>query len=140
MVKAPHHHRPVLASPGAEAGNPDDINTVVLTGRLTANPELRSTVGGVMSCRVRIASNRARVASFHTVALWVTLASELAEFARRGDRIGVRGQLRESSWTQADGTAATAPRWSPPRCSSPTSCRADRLPPSGALSQNAAPF
>lgn len=85
------------------------INSVVLVGRLTADPELRSTPSGVPVCTVRLALDRrpdkdgGRQTDFVTVVAWRGSAEFLAHYFGRGDPVGVVGELRSRSYDAADG-------------------------------------
>lgn len=89
-----------------------DINRVVLVGRLTRDPEMRSTNSGSYFCRFTLASNRfvakkdaeskQEVGFFDCVA-WGRSAETLNKYARKGNRIAIDGSLRFSSWTNNEG-------------------------------------
>lgn len=88
------------------------LNRVVLIGRLTRDPELRSTSGGSYLCRFTLASNRAiyqkdggnkeEVGFFDCVA-WGKLAEVISKYVQKGRRIGIDGSLRFSAWDNAEG-------------------------------------
>jgi len=90
----------------------NDINRVVLVGRLCAAPELKSTNGGSYLCRFTLASNRTifvkdgenkeEVGFFPCVA-WGKLAEIISKYAQKGRRVGVDGSLRFSAWDNAEG-------------------------------------
>ena len=85
-----------------------DVNVVVLIGRLTRDPELKSTNNGKHFCRFSLASNRQiynrdtqesrdEVGFFDCVA-WGKSAEILHKYVQKGRRICVEGSLRWSSW------------------------------------------
>ncbi|MCX7632997.1 MAG: single-stranded DNA-binding protein [Turneriella sp.] len=85
-----------------------DINRVVLVGRLTRDPELRSTNTGNYFCRFTLASNRVvynrqtgesreEVGFFDCVA-WNRTAELVHKYLQKGRRVCVDGSLRFSSW------------------------------------------
>lgn len=90
----------------------NDINRVILVGRLTRDPELRSTNTGAYVCRFTLASNRTilrkdaenreEVGFFDCVA-WGKLAEVVSKYAKKGRRVGVDGSLRFSSWENQEG-------------------------------------
>lgn len=90
----------------------NDINRVVLVGRLTRDPELRSTPTGSYLCRFTLASNRTvfvkdgdnkdEVGFFDCIA-WGKLAEVISKYAQKGRRVGVDGSLRFSAWDNAEG-------------------------------------
>lgn len=89
-----------------------DLNRVMLVGRLTRDPELRSTNSGAYLCRFTLASNRTifqkdadnreEVGFFDCVA-WGKLAEVISKYTQKGKRVGVDGSLRFSSWEGNDG-------------------------------------
>ncbi len=90
-----------------------DINRVILIGRLTRDPELKSTNSGAYFCRFSLASNRSiynkqtgesreEVGFFDCVA-WGKPAETIHKYLQKGRRICVEGGLRWSSWEAADG-------------------------------------
>jgi len=91
----------------------NDINRVILIGRLTRPPELKSTTGGAYFCRFSLASNRSiynkqsgesrdEVGFFECVA-WGKAAETIHKYLDKGRRICVEGSLRWSSWEGSDG-------------------------------------
>ncbi|MDZ7343126.1 MAG: single-stranded DNA-binding protein [candidate division KSB1 bacterium] len=83
-----------------------DINRVIVTGRLTRDPELRSTSSGERLCRFTLASHYAvktadgwaEKANFFDVVAWGRQAETLSRYLKRGERLLVDGELRHSSW------------------------------------------
>lgn len=73
------------------------MNLVVLTGRLTRDPELKYGQSGMAYCRISLAVNRARkrdeVDFINCVAFGKT-AELIGEYFRKGSRIGVEGNLQ----------------------------------------------
>ena len=91
----------------------NDINRVILIGRLTRDPELKSTNNGNYFCRFSLASNRNvynrqtgesrdEVGYFDCVA-WGKSAETIHKYLQKGRRICVEGNLRWSSWEGTDG-------------------------------------
>lgn len=90
----------------------NDINRVILVGRLTRDPELKSTNSGSYLCRFTLASNRTifqkdgenkeEVGFFDCVA-WGKLAEVISKYSQKGRRVGVDGSLRFSTWDTAEG-------------------------------------
>jgi single-strand DNA-binding protein len=90
-----------------------DINRVILIGRLTRDPELKSTSSGNYFCRFSLASNRnvynkqtgesrEEVGYFDCIA-WGKSAEIIHKYLQKGRRICVDGSLRYSAWEGADG-------------------------------------
>jgi single-strand DNA-binding protein len=87
------------------------INRVVLIGRLTRDPELRSLPSGSSVCSLRIACNTARrdaegafteKPNFFDVSVYGVAAESVARYMRRGNRVGVDGRLEWREWETAD--------------------------------------
>lgn len=81
------------------------INTVILMGRLTADPELRQTAGGISSCSFTIAVTRAypnqngeRESDFIRCQAWRQTAEFISRNFCKGKLILVEGNLRTGSY------------------------------------------
>lgn len=86
------------------------INTVALTGRLTYEPELKSTPSGVSVLRFQIACDRnyqaqgqERQADFIDCIAWRQTAEFISRYFHKGDMIGVEGSIQTSNFTDKDG-------------------------------------
>ena len=84
-----------------------NINKVILGGRLTADPELRTTPSGTKVTKFDIAVNRRngseQVTDFHTVTAWRGTAEFITRFFRKGSSICVIGSIEKRSWTDDKG-------------------------------------
>lgn len=84
------------------------VNRVVLVGRLTRNPEMRSTTTGKSVASFGIAVNR-RVkgqdgdADFFTVTCWGQTAEFATNYLSKGRLIAVDGRLSWRKYTTSDG-------------------------------------
>lgn len=80
--------------------------SVVETGNLTADPELRFTPSGVAVANFTIAQNRKRgdqdESHFFDVTVWKSLAENVATSLHKGDRAIVVGILKQDSWEDKD--------------------------------------
>lgn len=81
------------------------INRVVLVGRLTRDPELRSTQSGISVTRFTLACDRPftgqdgkREADFIDCVVWRTQADNVAKYLSKGKLAGVEGRLQISSY------------------------------------------
>jgi len=75
-------------------------------GRLTRDPETRTTTSGKTVATLRVASDgRGRNAdpTFVDLEVWDTLASTCAEYLSKGRQIAFTGSLRYSEWVKDDG-------------------------------------
>ena len=85
-------------------------NAVVITGRLTKDPELRQTPAGVFHVAVRIACDRyagkgkEKKADFFNVEAWRSTAEFIANNFRKGKLIEVTGSLQAAPWTDKNGS------------------------------------
>ena len=83
-----------------------DTNTVVLTGNLTRDPELRYTPKGVAVANIGLASNRKYrqgddlkdEVCFVDVTAFGTTAEAVAKYLDKGRKVLVEGRLRFKSW------------------------------------------
>jgi single-strand DNA-binding protein len=82
------------------------MNKVILSGRLGADPELK-TAGSSHVLRCRVATNERRKdkdgnwsdhTEWHAVIIWGKRAEALAKLLSKGSQLIVEGQLRTSSW------------------------------------------
>lgn len=82
------------------------MNKVILTGRLTADPELRQTQSGISSCRFTVAVNRKfadkqtgeRQADFIQCIAWRQTAEFVSRYFNKGKMITVEGMLRNNNY------------------------------------------
>lgn len=87
-----------------------NFNKVILGGRLTADPELKTTPSGVSVTSFSIAVNRRYTkegeeskADFFNVTAWRGTAEFVTRFFRKGSTICVAGGLQNRSWTDDQG-------------------------------------
>ena len=77
------------------------INQVILLGRLTRDPEQRTTPSGRTVVSFSIAVDRAGQddqADFFDVTAWEKLGELVMQYLSKGRRILVQGRLRQDSW------------------------------------------
>ena len=86
------------------------INTVVLMGRLTFDPELRTTPSGVSVVRFQVAVDRSyqkageeRKADFIDVTAWRQTADFVSRYFHKGSMIAIEGSLQTDNFTDKDG-------------------------------------
>jgi single-strand DNA-binding protein len=79
------------------------LNSVMLIGRLVADPELRRTSNGVVLTRFRMATNVGTRTEFHSVVAWRRLAELVDRQFRKGQLIRVDGSLHARKWTDTNG-------------------------------------
>ena len=77
------------------------INQVILLGRLTRDPEQRTTTTGKTIASFSIAVDRAGqddAADFFDVTAWEKLGELVIQYLAKGRRVLVQGRLRQDSW------------------------------------------
>ena len=77
------------------------INQVILMGRLTRDPEQRTTTGGKTIASFSIAVDRggdSDAADFFEVTAWEKLGDLVIQYLGKGRRVLVQGRLRQDSW------------------------------------------
>lgn len=77
------------------------INQVILMGRLTRDPEQRTTTSGKIIVSFSIAVDRGGqedAADFFDVTAWEKLGELVMQYLGKGRRVLVQGRLRQDSW------------------------------------------
>lgn len=85
-------------------------NHVILTGRLTADPELRQTPSGTFVCRFSLAvqrkynkNSKERETDFIDVEAWKGNAEFISKYFRKGELMDISGRLKTSRWKDDKG-------------------------------------
>ena len=81
------------------------INQVILMGRLTRDPEQRTTTSGRTVVSFSIAVDRMGQddqADFFDVTAWEKLGDLVMQYLAKGRRVLVQGRLRQDSWDDKD--------------------------------------
>lgn len=91
-----------------------DINRIILSGRLTKDPELRYTPNGIAVCNFTLATDRPftnaqgkRETDFHTIIVWRQQAETVANYLRKGQEATVDGRLQNRSYQNNEGRNVT---------------------------------
>lgn len=86
------------------------MNKAILIGRLTRDPELRSTPAGRNVCQFSIAVNRTftnangdREADFINCVVWDKQAENLVKYQKKGNQIAVDGRIQTRNYEDKDG-------------------------------------
>ena len=77
------------------------INQVILMGRLTRDPEQRTTTTGKTIASFSVAVDRGGqddAADFFNVTAWEKLGELVIQYLAKGRRVLVQGRLRQDSW------------------------------------------
>lgn len=83
------------------------MNTIALTGRLTADPEHRITPSGTSVCNLRLAVDRMarnEETGYIDVACFGKSADAAAKILTKGWKVAVEGRLDYQTWEAQDGT------------------------------------
>jgi single-strand DNA-binding protein len=88
-----------------------NLNKVILGGRLTADPELKTTLSGVSVTSFTVAVNRRfggkegeqPQADFINVTAWRATAEFITKYFRRASSICIAGSIQTRSWTDQQG-------------------------------------
>ena len=84
------------------------MNRVVLTGRLTRDPEMRSLASGKTVTTFTVASNEflgggKEKAEYHPVVTWDRLAEIAGRYLGKGQQVAIEGRLQTRSWDDEKG-------------------------------------
>jgi len=95
-----------------------NINRVVMTGNLTADPELRTLPSGMSVCNLRIACNTRRKnqstgdwedkPNYFNVTVWGAQGENSARYLSKGRPVAIDGRLEWREWEAQDGTKRQA--------------------------------
>ena len=91
------------------------MNKLIIIGRLTKDPELRTTTSGVSVCSFTVAVNRRQSASqrqngqqpeadFFAVSVWRNLGENCAKYLAKGKMVSVIGPVSVRTYHASDGT------------------------------------
>lgn len=89
-----------------------DLNRVTIIGRLTRDPELRTTPTGKSVASMSVATGRSWVdqsgvkqekTEFHNCVLWGKLGEIAGQYLAKGRKVYLEGRLETRDWTGTDG-------------------------------------
>lgn len=85
-----------------------DLNKAQIIGRLTRDPELKTTPSGVNVCQVSVATGYAynnqqtgqkvEQTEFHNVVMWRKLADIAGQYLKKGSKVYIEGRLQTRNW------------------------------------------
>jgi single-strand DNA-binding protein len=83
-----------------------DINSVIIIGRLTRDPEFAYTTGGTARLNLSIATNRSEnkngqwvdKPSFFDITLWGKQGERIKQYLHKGKQIAINGFLDQQRW------------------------------------------
>lgn len=86
------------------------MNKAILIGRLTKDPELRTTPTGRNVCQFSVAVNRTytnangdREADFINCVVWDKQAENLVKYQKKGNQVAVEGRIQTRNYDDKDG-------------------------------------
>lgn len=86
-----------------------NLNEVILCGRLTAAPELKTTPSGISVCSLTLAVNRKyskegeQTADFINCVAWRERAEFIAKYFKKGSSLCIIGAIQTRNFTDKDG-------------------------------------
>ncbi|MFH1175513.1 MAG: single-stranded DNA-binding protein [bacterium] len=89
-----------------------NLNKAMLIGRLTRDPEARTTPSGKAVTSFSIATNRVwsdatgnkqEATEYHNIVIWGRLAEISAQYLQKGQEVYIEGRLQTRSWDGQDG-------------------------------------
>ena len=89
-----------------------NLNKVFILGRLTVDPQLRSTAGGQQVASFGLATNRVwtdkagakqEAVEFHNVVVWGRQAEIASRFLTKGSLVLIEGRLQPRNWDDKQG-------------------------------------
>lgn len=89
-----------------------DLNKTMLIGRLTRDPEIRTTTTGQNVASFGLATGRVwkdqsgqkqERTDFHNIVAWGRLAEIVGQYLNKGRQVYVEGRLQTRDWTGQDG-------------------------------------
>jgi single-strand DNA-binding protein len=84
------------------------VNRVLLTGRLTRDPEMRSLASGKAVTQFSVATNEyigqgKEKAEYHNIVTWDRLAQTCGEFLGKGQQVAIEGRIQTRTWDDDTG-------------------------------------
>lgn len=89
-----------------------NLNKVFILGRLTADPQLRSTPSGAAVANFSVATNRVWTdksgakkddTEFHNVVVWGRQAEVASQYLKKGGLVLIEGRLQTRDWEDKNG-------------------------------------
>jgi len=89
-----------------------DLNRATILGRLTRDPEVRTTPTGRTVANMAVATNRVwkdqsgakqEKTEFHNCVLWGKIGEIAGQYLSKGRRVYIEGRIETRDWTAQDG-------------------------------------
>ncbi len=90
-----------------------DLNKAMIIGRLTRDPEMRTTPQGTQVASFSIATNsswgndkgeRQDKVEYHNIVAWQKLAEICGQYLKKGSKVYVEGRIQTRAWDAQDGS------------------------------------
>ncbi|MBU1163989.1 single-stranded DNA-binding protein [Patescibacteria group bacterium] len=90
-----------------------DLNKAMIIGRLTRDPEGRTTPSGQTVCTFGMATNRVwtdatgtkqEKVDYHNIVAWGKLGDICTQYLKKGRKIYIEGRIQTRDWEAQDGT------------------------------------
>ncbi len=84
-----------------------DLNKAMIIGRLTKDPEVRTTPAGMSVASFSLATNlvwtdqsgqKQEKVEFHNIVAWKRLADIVGQYLKKGAKVYIEGRLQTRSW------------------------------------------
>ena len=89
-----------------------NLNKVIIAGRLTADPELKTTPSGISVCSFSVAVDRRfgkdKQTDFISCVAWRSTAEFITKYFSKGNSICVCGSIQTRNYTDKNGNKRTA--------------------------------
>jgi single-strand DNA-binding protein len=88
-----------------------DLNKAMIIGRLTRDPEVRTTPQGTTVCSFGMATNfiwtdpqgqRQEKVEYHNIVAWRKLAEICSQYLKKGSKVYIEGRLQTREWQGQD--------------------------------------
>lgn len=88
-----------------------DLNKALIIGRLTRDPEMRTTPQGTNVCSFSVATNhiyktptgeKKEQVEYHNVVAWGRLAETTSQYLKKGSKVYIEGRIQTRSWEGTD--------------------------------------
>ncbi len=88
-----------------------DLNKAMIIGRLTADPEVRTTPNGQNVATFSLATNsvwtdqqgqKQEKVEFHNIVTWRKLADIVSQYLKKGAKVYIEGKLETKNWDICD--------------------------------------
>lgn len=92
-----------------------NLNKIFLIGRLTQDPQLRTTPSGAPVCSFGLATNRIgkdpktgetkKSTEYHNIVLWRRLAEIASQYLAKGSLVLIEGRIQTRNWQDQSGNS-----------------------------------